>query len=385
MNWGHKIIVLYVVFMFGILFMVYKCTQQKVDLVTDKYYEREIKYQDQYDGMTKSNTKEYHADIVLNSGKTDLTINYPANNKAEQVNGEIYFFKPDNANLDFSVQVQVDSNNQQIIPVNKLAKGTWRVQMSWNQAQVKLYQEEKILLQLMNVLFWSAITLGFLGSFHCVGMCGPIALALPSPSEANGGLLIGRFLYNIGRIFTYGLLGLIAGFIGKSFSFIGWQNNLSVITGIIIILFVLFSNDRIGKLLNGKLAKITIKIKKRFSFLFKRHSYSSLLFIGLLNGILPCGFVYLAIAGAIATANPLNSAIYMMLFGLGTFPFMLILSITGSFISISARSWVKRLSPLIAISLALLLIQRGSTQQLDSHKNCNASTKIEMINLQNCK
>ncbi len=147
MNWGHKIIVLYAVFMFGILFMVYKCTQQKVDLVTDKYYEREIKYQDQYDGMTKSNTKEYHADIALNSSKTDLTIKYPENNNAEKVNGEIYFFKPDNANLDFSVQVLVDSNNQQIIPVNKLAKGSWRVQMSWNQNQVKLYQEEKILLQ----------------------------------------------------------------------------------------------------------------------------------------------------------------------------------------------------------------------------------------------
>ncbi len=234
----------------------------------------------------------------------------------------------------------------------------------------------------MNVLFWSAITLGFLGSFHCVGMCGPIALALPSPKEANGNLLLGRLLYNIGRIITYGLLGLIAGIIGKSFSFIGWQNNLSIITGITIILFVLFSNDRIGKLLNGKLAKVTIKIKKQFSFLFKRHSYSSLLFIGLLNGILPCGFVYLAIAGAIATAYPINSAIYMMLFGLGTFPFMLILSITGSFISISARSWVNRLSPIIAISLALLLIQRGTMQQLDSHKNFSLTNKVEM---QNCK
>ena len=236
----------------------------------------------------------------------------------------------------------------------------------------------------MNILFLSALSLGFLGSFHCVGMCGPIALALPTPNASNGSLLLGRFLYNLGRITTYSFLGLIAGLIGKTFSFIGLQNNLSIIIGILIIIFVLFSHDSLGKFFNARLVKFSSTIKKQFRKLFKHHSYSSLFLIGLTNGILPCGFVYLAIAGAIATANPINAAIYMALFGAGTFPFMFILSFTGSFIGNNARSWINRLSPIIAISLALLLIQRGTSQQLEQHKNCGLG-KIEMMQLQKCE
>ncbi len=236
----------------------------------------------------------------------------------------------------------------------------------------------------MNIIFWSALSLGFLGSFHCVGMCGPIALALPTPNAQAGSLLLGRFIYNLGRITTYSILGLIAGLIGKSFSLIGLQNNLSIILGILIIIFVLFSNDSLGKFFNSHLVKVSSVLKKQFKKLFKHHSYSSLYIIGLTNGLLPCGFVYLALAGAIATANPLSAALFMALFGAGTFPFMFILSFTGSFISNNARTWVNRLSPIIAISLALLLIQRGTSQQLEQHKNCGLE-KIEMMPLQKCK
>ena len=236
----------------------------------------------------------------------------------------------------------------------------------------------------MSILFWSALSLGFLGSFHCVGMCGPIALALPTPNKGNGSLLLGRFLYNLGRIITYSLLGFIAGLIGNTISFIGLQNNLSIVIGILIIIFVLFSHDSLGKFFNARLVKFSLIIKRQFRKLFKRHSYSSLFLIGLTNGFLPCGFVYLAIAGAIVTAKPLNAALYMALFGAGTFPFMFILSFTGSFISNNARTWVNRLSPIIAISLALLLIQRGTSQQLEQHKNCGLE-KIEMMPLQKCK
>lgn len=233
----------------------------------------------------------------------------------------------------------------------------------------------------MNILFWSALSLGFLGSFHCVGMCGPIALALPTANVGSGSLLLGRFLYNLGRITTYTILGLIAGLIGKTFSFIGLQNNLSIIIGILIIIFVLFSNDSLGRFFNERLVKISSILKKQFRKLFRHHSYSSLFLVGLTNGLLPCGFVYLAIAGAIATSKPINAALYMALFGAGTFPFMFILSFTGSFIGNNARTWVNRLSPIIAISLALLLIQRGTSQQLELHKNCG----LEKIQLQNCK
>jgi sulfite exporter TauE/SafE len=88
----------------------------------------------------------------------------------------------------------------------------------------------------------AALTLGFLGSFHCLGMCGPIALALPT-GKAKGlkktGLIIS---YNFGRMITYSFLGLIAGFIGKSFVIAGFQQIFSIVLGIAILSFLLFSN-----------------------------------------------------------------------------------------------------------------------------------------------
>ncbi len=147
MNWGYRIIILYALFMTGILFMVYKCTQQKVDLVTDKYYEREVKYQDQYNSMMSSNEVKNHATISLNTDKSSILISYPEIANRNEVKGSFYFFKPDNSNLDFSVEVLPDKNNIQQIATSNLSKGWWRIQMSWILNNAKLYQEEKIYIQ----------------------------------------------------------------------------------------------------------------------------------------------------------------------------------------------------------------------------------------------
>jgi uncharacterized protein len=237
----------------------------------------------------------------------------------------------------------------------------------------------------MDYLFASALVMGFLGSFHCIGMCGPIALALPVSNKGTGSLIKGRLLYNLGRIFTYSLLGIIAGLLGHTFSFIGWQSNLSIISGISIILFVLFSNNRLEKFLNSKLVFITFRLKKYFGVLLKRHSYSSLFTIGLLNGILPCGFVYLALAGAAASETAINGMIYMALFGAGTLPMMITLSLSNSLLSVKARKGINKLSPVIAIGLALLLIHRGSVLQNQGHNLHGSKDKTETISLQTCK
>ncbi len=133
--------------MTGILFMVYKCTQQKVDLVTDKYYEREVKYQDQYNSMMSSNEVKNHATISLSSDKTFILISYPKTLNKGSANGSFYFFKPDNSNLDFSVKVLPDISNSQQIATSNLSKGWWRIQMSWTLNNTKLYQEEKVFIQ----------------------------------------------------------------------------------------------------------------------------------------------------------------------------------------------------------------------------------------------
>lgn len=216
-------------------------------------------------------------------------------------------------------------------------------------------------------LYISALTVGFLGSFHCVGMCGPIALALPRRNGSKVTIFSGRLFYNLGRIATYMILGLIIGLIGFSFAIKGFQNELSIIAGISIILFVLFAKgNKHSASINGFIGKFTFNLKQHFKKLFGNGSRMSLFSIGLLNGLLPCGFVYLALAGALSTGTYAGGMIYMGLFGLGTFPAMLAVSIAGHFIGTGFQKYMRKASPFIAIILALFLIQRGSDAKTKS-------------------
>ncbi len=222
----------------------------------------------------------------------------------------------------------------------------------------------------MELIFWTALSVGFLGSFHCAGMCGPLALALPGGNGSMLSLIGGKLAYNFGRLITYSILGLIAGLLGHTFSIRGWQSDLSIISGILILLFVLFSNKKVLNFLNSKLVGVSYFFKQKFGVLMKNHSTGSLFTIGLLNGILPCGFVYLALAGAATTQSPLEGATYMFLFGLGTVPIMLTIALSGSFISLKARNFINKLSPVIAIALAIFLIHRGTMMKESDHACC---------------
>ena len=93
-------------------------------------------------------------------------------------------------------------------------------------------------------LYLSALTLGFLGSFHCAGMCGPIALMLPKSSGNKAQVLAGRFIYNSGRVFTYIVIGLFFGLLGMAIAMRGFQRELSVLTGVVIAVSVVLSEGR---------------------------------------------------------------------------------------------------------------------------------------------
>ncbi len=223
----------------------------------------------------------------------------------------------------------------------------------------------------MELFFWTAFTVGFLGSFHCAGMCGPLALALPSGEGGILRLAAGRLAYNVGRVVTYSLLGLAAGMLGRTFSIRGWQSDLSIVSGILILVMVIFTNKKIQGKINQRLAGVSFGLKKVFGMLMKKHSFGSLFTIGLVNGILPCGFVYLALAGAATTKSPLEGAAYMFLFGTGTIPIMFVLAMSGTFISIKARNIINRLSPVVAIALAIFLIHRGTLLKEESQSCCH--------------
>lgn len=218
----------------------------------------------------------------------------------------------------------------------------------------------------MNYYFWSALTVGFLGSFHCLGMCGPLALAVGSGTGNKS--IVAKLLYNGGRLLTYTSMGALAGLIGSSFSMMGIQDDISILSGILIILVVLFSNDKLARMISGRTVTFTSGLRTALGQQLKKKSSFAITGIGMLNGLLPCGFVYLALAGATAADSAAEGATYMLLFGAGTVPMMLGLSMAGAFLSAKFRSGLNRLSPYVAIALAILLIYRGS--QVKTTKDC---------------
>ena len=207
---------------------------------------------------------------------------------------------------------------------------------------------------------WTAFLIGLLGSFHCVGMCGPIAMALPAGFGSKATLIFSRVLYNAGRIVSYSIMGLLFGMFGKAFVFAGLQQWLSIAAGIVLLILAFYAFNLEGRLLQFKaFSRINHFVKKSLSKLLKINSQSSLLLIGVLNGFLPCGFVYIGLVGATATGSPSYGMLYMAFFGLGTFPLMLGVSILGSVISMKTRRTIKTASPYVLALFAILFIMRG--------------------------
>jgi len=207
---------------------------------------------------------------------------------------------------------------------------------------------------------WTGFIIGLLGSVHCIGMCGPIVLALPSTSNSHWVVLFTRLMYNFGRVLTYAFLGAVFGLFGSRLVLAGLQQNVSIIIGIIILIVVLmpvkyknyFSGTKIYRSFNSL-------IKSSFAKLMSRKASSSFLLFGIVNGFLPCGFVYVAIGGAVATESVLSGTLFMALFGLGTLPIMLAASILGKHVNTSIRSRINKIMPVLAVILAIIFILRG--------------------------
>lgn len=206
----------------------------------------------------------------------------------------------------------------------------------------------------------SALVLGLVGSFHCVGMCGPIAVALPINNNSWWSRLIGTFLYNIGRAITYAIMGAIFGILGEGIQLGGFQSWVSIAMGIIMILSIifpfLFRNTKImDQYINGYVNRLKYYLRP----LLKNDSFGSLFLIGLLNGLLPCGLVYVALAGAIATGGVASGALYMFVFGIGTLPLLSLVTIAGNVISGTFKSKINKLIPFVVIIIGALFILRG--------------------------
>lgn len=207
---------------------------------------------------------------------------------------------------------------------------------------------------------WTGLVVGLVGSLHCIGMCGPIVAALPQGDGGRLAFIGGRLLYNGGRVVSYALMGLVFGLIGKTIFIAGYQQVLSIAIGALIILAVILPARYGQKLIQvAGLGKLYALISRMWARLFRSSSGYSLLSIGILNGFLPCGFVYVGIAGAVATGSALRGAGYMALFGVGTIPIMLAFALIGNVVGQKFRRAFSRAVPLFAVALALLFIARG--------------------------
>jgi len=204
-----------------------------------------------------------------------------------------------------------------------------------------------------------AFLIGILGSFHCIGMCGPIALALPLKNQTLLTRIISSLLYNGGRSITYGIMGLLFGLLGRGLYLGGLQRWTSIVLGIIMVLSVIFPILFRKVKLESRVDAALFSVKKLFSRFLSVRTYKSLFIIGLLNGLLPCGLVYIALAGAIVAGTAFDGALFMILFGLGTIPVMFAIPVAGSMISLKFRNRIGKIIPYFIILIGLIFILRG--------------------------
>ncbi|WP_420321499.1 sulfite exporter TauE/SafE family protein [Flagellimonas sp.] len=206
----------------------------------------------------------------------------------------------------------------------------------------------------------SALILGFLGSLHCLGMCGPIAFLLPLDHH-NAGKKLGQvFVYHSGRLLAYGIIGILFGLLGKGLSLFGIQQKLSIAVGVIMISLVLlpskyFMANKLSKPVYG----ILTKVKSRLGNELKKKTPDALLTIGFLNGFLPCGLVYMALLGAVAYGNAWEGGLYMILFGAGTIPLMTMVVFSKNLFSNPIKNGFRKLIPAFVVLVGILFIIRG--------------------------
>lgn len=208
-------------------------------------------------------------------------------------------------------------------------------------------------------LIISAFALGLFSSFHCVGMCGAIAFSLPVKHLGQAKKIAGVVLYNLGRITTYSTIGLLFGLMGRQLYIAGLQQWFSIIAGIIIILAVLQYIFKKPLMHLPGFNKIQLLIQNLIGRFLRARNISGLFLLGMANGLLPCGLVYFAVMGAVATGSTLNAVLFMALFGLGTLPAMFLFGYFGMSINVGVRNRMKQAVPYFLTVMGMLLILRG--------------------------
>ncbi|MCZ8091155.1 MAG: sulfite exporter TauE/SafE family protein [Flavobacterium sp.] len=209
-------------------------------------------------------------------------------------------------------------------------------------------------------MLFSALFFGLISSLHCIGMCGPIAMMIPVDHKNPTKKALQILTYHLGRLTAYALLGLAFGLLGKGLFIAGFQQNISIAVGVLMIIIAIVPEKVFARYNFSKpIYKVISSIKSSLGNQFKRKTFDALFSIGFLNGLLPCGLVYAALFGAIAMQNEVLGVAYMLLYGIGTIPLMSIVVYASGFMSVPLRSKLQRIIPIITIGIGILFILRG--------------------------
>lgn len=221
-----------------------------------------------------------------------------------------------------------------------------------------------------SITILSMFFLGLTGCGHCIGMCGPLVFAFPGKT----GKLSGHLFYHSGRIFAYTLTG---GFIsfgsGVLFNLMSSQSSdplksmfqvqiaLSLFSALLLLFFGLL---RIG--IFREPGWLTASIIPGFSRLTqkalqgKKHQHPGImLYVGFLMGFLPCGLTYAAFSRVLSVSHIFNGAIYMLFFGLGTLPALLIIGHGASSLIRRYRKETELFSGVLMIGMAVSLLVKA--------------------------
>ena len=210
-------------------------------------------------------------------------------------------------------------------------------------------------------MLYSAFIFGILGSFHCIGMCGPIAFMLPVSRDDQAKKFLQVMLYHLGRLVAYSIIGLAFGLVGKSLNLFGFQQQLSIGVGILMLLMVLLPLFKVkGPNFSNSMSKAISRIRSSLGQALKKKTPDTFFTIGFLNGFLPCGLVYMAVFGAVASGGLLQGSLYMILFGAGTIPLMTTAVYSKGLLNRIPQRKVRRMVPVFVAVVGILFILRGS-------------------------
>lgn len=206
----------------------------------------------------------------------------------------------------------------------------------------------------MVAVYVSGLVLGLGASFHCLGMCGPLVMAVPIKRTNTLTYAFGLTQYHLGKMFSYAVLGLIVGLVGMSLQTFKSLQILSVVSGVFIIIFAWgkFIKISFGQRITQKFVRFS---SGALRILFKSEIPFKPFFFGIINGLLPCGLVYIALMNSLVVGSPFQGALAMAFFGLGTIPVLTVARLVSGKIQ-----WkTNRLTPILITLVGLMIVFRG--------------------------